>query len=167
MREGTTQKDSIYVLTEQLILHTNLFQSVIQGIEESDEQLRLTPTTNHLAWLAGSLVSARYLMINMIGPGATEPFPTLFAHNKRIQNDLIYPSLSLQKSFWLGISDRLLSTINNSSEREISQPSVNYFPTNDKTILGALIFLTDREGQVIGEMTLLRRLLGYKVAHYV
>lgn len=165
MREGTTQKDSIYVLTEQLILHTNLFQSVIQGIEESDEQLRLTQSTSHLAGLAGSLVSGRYLMINTIGSGIPEPFPNLFANNKRIQNDLTYPSLRVQKSFWLGISEKLLSIINNSSEREISQPSVKYFPTNDKTILGALIFLTDREGQLIGEMTLLRRLLGYKVAH--
>lgn len=167
MTKGATQKDAIYVLTEQLILHTNLFQSVIQGIEESDEQLRLTPSTNHLAWLAGSLVSTRYLMLNIIGPDAPEPFPALFANNKRIQHDLAYPSLRIQKSFWLGISDRLLSIINNSSEREISQPSVKYYPTNDKTILGALIFLTDREGQVIGEMTLLRRLLGYKVTHYV
>jgi hypothetical protein len=161
--ESTT---TMHALLIQHALHTILFRNVIEGVNDKDANTRINEA-NHIAWLAGNLVSLRYKLVNALGISIEQKFPSLFKNNKGIQNDIVYPSLKDLEEDWNHISPILEEKLGSISEEELND--VQPFPIpalTDKTFFASLTFLLHREAYGIGQIALLRRVFGYEAMSY-
>jgi hypothetical protein len=157
---------AMHALLIQHELHTMLFRNVIEGVNDKDANTRINEA-NHIAWLAGNLVSLRYKLVNAMGISIEQKFPSLFKNNKGVQNDIVYPSLKELEEDWNNISPFLKEKLCGITEEELN--GVQPFPIpalTDKTFFASLTFLLHREAYGIGQIALLRRVFGYEAMSY-
>lgn len=155
-------------LLEQVKLHSTLFCNALCDISNEDAQRRVNNQTNHIAWLAGALVSGRYEVAAMLGIQQKETFAELFAGNKGIQEDIVYPHLNKLENDWLTISPILTETLSSLTDEQtatIASPFEEYYIIED-SFMGAITFIIDRESYIIGQIALLRKIFGYNAMEY-
>jgi len=146
--------------------HTKLFNNVLEGISDEDANNRLGTKANHVAWLAGSLVYERYLIIDLLG-GKTEYTPNeLFVDHKGIVDSAVYPSLQQYKDEWAFISPIFKEVLKNLTDEQLNGPDPFEMPGGNYTLFDTITFCVDRESYCIGQIGLYRRLLGYEAMKY-
>jgi hypothetical protein len=160
-----TSASPISDLIGQFKLQERLFANVTSEIKNEDGQKRINQNTNHLAWLVGHTVSTRYMLLNVLGVNASEPFPDLFSQGKGMQENVTYPSVTDLTKDWSSVSQKLEERLNalNGSELEANAP----FPTPlGPSIKNFISFCAHHEAYTIGQMGLYRRFLGYPAMKY-
>jgi hypothetical protein len=162
--EITTTSSKMYSLIALFDLHTNYFRRVLEGIKDADAHNRLATKANHIAWLAGSLVSERYEMARTLGKEANASTNELFKNHKGIQDGITYPSLMEYKKDWEAITPILKEAFEKISDARLDSTiemegwKMKYFEL--------LTFMTYREASIIGQIALWRRLLDYPGMKY-
>ncbi len=143
--------------------HTSQFRNVLDGVSDQDAMSRLNTKANHIAWLAGSLVFERFEMARLIGvSGMQQTSHDLFSDHKGIQDGVQYPTLDEYRKDWEKISPALHKAIEGLGEEKLEGPDPFEMPGGPYTLYDTLVFCTDRESYVIGQIGLWRRLLGYE-----
>jgi hypothetical protein len=147
--------------------HTTYYTNVIDGISDKDTHNRLNTKANHIAWIAGSIVHARYDLAYAIGVdknSVTEDksIYELFKDYQGIQDSASYPSLSKYRNAWNQITPVLKEQLMNLSDEQLHGPDPFNMPGEDIDLLKAITYCIDRESYCIGQIGLYRRLLGYE-----
>lgn len=150
----------------QYRLHTHLFDNVIEDILPEDATRRITPDTNHIAWLTGSLVSCRFDMANALGIPQKAAFVDVYGNHRPIDDALEYPSLLSLQDDWHYISPMLLDTLSAIPSVELANRPSPFEEMHENTLAEAFSFIIDREAYVIGQIGILRRILGYSAMKY-
>ncbi len=158
-----TRMSSLIVLYD---MHTSFFANVIVDISDEDAHSRLDTKANHVAWLTGSLVEQRYEIENMLGSDARQAAHELFKNNKGIQDNIKYPSLTEFKKDWETISPLLRESLINISSEKLDE-SFEMMPGMKMTYYDLVTFIIYREANIIGQIALWRRLLGYDAMKYM
>ncbi len=158
--------NSIAPIVDQLNLQTRLFKNVISGINDEAAHKKLDGSPNHAAWIAGHLVSSRYILVNVIGITDKEPFPELFANRKSIQPDVEYPSMDELTKGWDNIAKKLTARLSEMTDEDLSKPSPFPIPTGNNTIQGIAAFISHHEAYTIGQLSIFRRFLGLSAMSY-
>ena len=146
-------------------LHTQLFYNSIDGISEETAQKRPNSNSNHIAWIAGHTLSARYTLANVCGVPDKEPFPELFLHGKSIEAG-DYPSLEEMKVHWKIISEKLLSRLKEIDEKTLNGNAPFKLPVDDPTVRGTIAFFVHHEAYHIGQLSLVRKIFGSDAMKY-
>ena len=144
--------------------HTRFFVKALDGISHDDMHNRMNTQANHAAWLAGALVQQRFLMASETGTGQQQTREDLFKNNKGIQDGEQYPTNEEYIKDWdritpearnalVAIDDKKLD-----SEIEMGGMKMTYYELISFTIY--------REANMIGQLALWRRLLGYPALKY-
>ena len=154
----------MYALVVLYDMHTKFFNSVLDGISEKDTHNRLNTKANHIAWLTGSLVQQRYEAAKELGIDQAQAANDLFKDNKGIQDNLKYPSLAEFKKDWAAISPVLREALVNVSEDRLNKPFE--MPGMSFPFYDMVTFIIYREANIIGQLALWRRLLGYEAMKY-
>ncbi|HLX90133.1 MAG TPA: DinB family protein [Puia sp.] len=164
---------SIKIIAEQFALQTRLFNNVLDGLEESQGGWRITDSVNHLQWIAGHLVNARYNYAPMLGIRAIFPHRDLYVDptmpppgNRSIDSSLNYPALSELKRLWNEISPKFVETLYKLDDAQLNRELSFDTPIRDNSMLGLLGFLSSHESSHIGQMSIIRRFLGLKAMTY-
>jgi hypothetical protein len=165
MKEDTSSPRmlSIIVLYD---MQTTFFKSAIDGISDSDAHNRLQKKANHVAWLAGSIVQQRFELATILGDEHRQSAHVLFKDNKGIQDNLTYPSLDSFKKDWeiiMPVVRKLLININD----DHLDKTFEMMPGMNMTYYELITFITYREANIIGQIALWRRLLGYEAMKYM
>ena len=147
-------------------MHTTYFANVIVDISDKDSHNRLNTKANHIAWLTGSLVEQRYEIAKMLGSDNKQAAHELFKDNKGIQDNITYPSLSEFKKDWETISPVLKNALANISSEKLDD-SFEMMPGMKMTYYDLITFVIYREANIIGQIALWRRLLGYEAMKYM
>ncbi len=147
-------------LVAQFDLHTRLFNNVLDGLSDLEANSRPGSNTNNIKWLAGHLTSMRFGLKDVAGLSATDPYATLFGHGHSLQENVDYPSIDRIRELWNDVSDRISAGLSRMSEEVLNGPAPMRFPIGDDTFEGMLAFLMHHEAYHIGQMALLRKLLG-------
>ena len=147
-------------------MHTTYFANVIEDISDKDSHNRLNTKANHIAWLTGSLVEQRYEIAKMLGSDNKQAAHELFKDNKGIQDNITYPSLSEFKKDWETISPVLKNALANISSEKLDD-SFEMMPGMKMTYYDLITFVIYREANIIGQIALWRRLLGYEAMKYM
>ena len=147
-------------------MHTTYFANVIVDISDKDSHNRLNTKANHIAWLTGSLVEQRYEIAKMLGSDNKQAAHELFKDNKGIQDNITYPSLSEFKKDWESISPVLRNALVNISSKKLDE-SFEMMPGMKMTYYDLITFIIYREANIIGQIALWRRLLGYEAMKYM
>jgi uncharacterized damage-inducible protein DinB len=160
---------SIDNLIKQYQVLTYWYISVLDDIPDTDGNKTLSDNTNSLEWIAGHLLVGRYRNIVRIGVqiepykyletfiNQTLPPPNAIAFNK----ETTYPNLTECRNQWLAYSNIFINGLKNIDEAILSTELPFGVPTGGKTIEDALTFVSLHETFHIGQMSILRKLLGH------
>ena len=160
----TSRVSAIIVLFD---MQTTFFANAIEGISDEDTHNRLNTQANHIAWLAGSAVHARFDMAGHLGSGEeNETAGELFRDNKGIQESTVYPSLAAYKSDWEKITPILRKALIETTD-EVLDKKIEMGPGLSMSIFELISFVIYREANLIGQIALWRRLLGYPGMKYM
>ena len=151
-------------ITGQFQLQTRLFSNALVNLE-ADCTTRPSDTTNHLAWLAGHLVSTRVMLVNLLGGSARDPHPDIFGKGKGIDESLAYPSLKRSMADWEAVAPLLTEALKKVDDKVLAAKAP--FPTPMGEKLGEVIaFFAHHEAYHIGQMGILRKYFGKEAMKY-
>jgi hypothetical protein len=146
-------------------LHTDLFPRALEGISDEDAHQRLGTAANHVAWIAGSTVEMRFVAARNFGLDVHQQADELFKDFKGIQDGVQYPPLRHYLDDWSRISPLV---------REKTLEVDTAWLDEEKDMGGwkasnweLIKFSTYREANMIGQIALWRRLLGYPAMRYM
>ncbi|MFN2440328.1 MAG: DinB family protein [Chitinophagaceae bacterium] len=147
-------------------MHTKFFFSALEGISDKDAHNRLNTKANHIAWLTGSLVEQRFEIANDLGATLKQAAHDLFKDNKGIQDGVTYPSLQSFKKDWEIVTPVLRDLFLKVEDKKLDE-SFEMMPGMKMTHYELISFIIYREANIIGQLALWRRLLGYEAMKYM
>ncbi len=152
-------------LYEQAKLNTRLFLNALAGSDDM-AQVRPGDGTNNLAFIALHLLDARAFLARLLGAECRHAFQAQLDQVNTIEQMVEYPPLEAVRTSWHEVSSVLVDALSGLSAGELGRKASQEFPVNDETVLGGLAFLLQHEAYHIGQLALLRRLLGLSPMSY-
>lgn len=164
--ETVSVKDNrVYGLVVLYDMHTTFFSKVLDGIHDKDTHNRLNTKANHIAWLTGSLVEQRFELARTLGVDQRQTADELFKEHKGIQDNVTYPSLEEYKKDWEKITPVLRELLVNREPHDLEKIiDMGEFKMTTYELVSFVIY---REANIIGQIALWRRLLGYAAMSYM
>lgn len=165
MDKNLNTKDSrMYGLMVLYDMHTDFLRRAVDGLTDEAAQSRLDTKANHVAWLLGSIVQERFELANRFGEKTQQTHYELFNNYQGIQDGREYPPFADFIEDWNRVSSLLkkllvdLEAKNLDDEFEEMEMKMSYFDL--------ISFIIYREANIIGQIALWRRLLGYPALKY-
>jgi hypothetical protein len=155
----------MYSLIVLYDMHTKYFNNVLDGIDDKDRHNRLTTKANHIAWLTGSIIQERYEIAKALGVERKQAAGELFKDRKGIQDNATYPLLAEYKKDWEAITPDLRNALINVTDEKLDS-EFEMMPGEKMTHFDLITFIIYREANIIGQIALWRRLLGYEAMKY-
>jgi len=147
-------------------LQTPFFAFVTENISQEDTQKRLDTKANHIGWLAGALVEQRFELARHLGYDGHQQADELFKEFKGIQDGVEYPSIASYQEDWNKITPILKDLLSNVSDDELER-RIDMGPEFSLSLYELVTFSIYREANIIGQLALWRRLLGYPGMRYM
>lgn len=147
-------------------MHTDFFSRALEGISDKDAHNRLNTKANHVAWLAGSFIHERFEGAKTFGTDLKQETGELFKDHKGIQDNVAYPPLADYKKDLENISPKLRDALVNITDEKLDE-KFEMMPGMVMTYYELITFMTYREANIIGQIALWRRLLGYEAMKYM
>ena len=160
--------DRMYSLLVLFDMHTNFFAKAIDGISDKDSHNRLNTKANHAAWLAGSFIQERMELANLLsGSDYKQEAYELFKDHQSIKDDVNYPSMSVFKKDADKAAPALREVLMNITDEKLDSIfEMPGMPDMKMPYFDLIAFMIYREANLIGQLILWRRLLGYEGIKY-
>ena len=161
-------------MLKQYRLLTDWYISVLEGIKTEDGSKVVSENTNILEWLAGRLIVGRYRNIIRMGQ-QTEPNKYLEAfvdqtlpppNFSSFDRNKEYPSLTECTEEWSKYSKIFIEILESLDESTLKTELPMGVPTGGKTIEDFLTFVVMHETFHIGQMSIIRKALGYQAMYW-
>ncbi len=160
------QASAINELISQFKLQEKLFNNVTFDIKDEDARKKINNNTNNLTWLIGHTVSTRYMLLNVLGEKASEPFPDLYGGGKGWQASATYPNVKDLLKDWSGVSQKLYNKLSSMSQDQFEAKAPQPTPMGGN-VRNFVSFCAHHEAYTIGQMGLYRRVHGYPAMKYM
>lgn len=159
---------SLTIVIPAYRMHSQMFNNMLNGVQETDAQTRIENKTNHLTWMVGNLVNCRYWLAGILGIPDKDPNEDLFQDAKALDVNANYPSLDKLKEEWHKISPLVYQKLLSVEETELAQAhefgmNISYVEENKLNMVGMCI---DRESYLFGQLGLMRKMLNYGAVKY-
>jgi len=163
--EIKTKSSRMHSLVALYDMHTQFFPKAIAGVSGEDSHKRLDTKANHMAWIAGSQLHERFEMANMLNGGnEKQSSDELFNNHQGIKDNTTYPPLSDYLKDWEKISPAYRDALCKITDEKLD--STFEMEGMKMTYYELLTFMMYREANMIGQLALWRRLLGYDAIKY-
>lgn len=162
--ETKTTSSRIEGLLSLFDIQTTYFKRALDDIPEIDAYERLNTKANHMAWLAGTLVQQRFMMIQETNPGLKSTGDELFKDNKGIQDHAKYPTLQEYIKDWDKVTPLARKALVDIDDKKLD--STIDLGGMKMTYYELISFTIYREASIIGQLALWRRLLGHPAMKY-
>ncbi|MFC2134136.1 DinB family protein [Bacteroidota bacterium] len=153
-------------LKEIIKLNTRLFINLLEDVTEEIAYKRMDKNSNPIIFIVIHLLDARFYIARFCGVKNKNPFKEKFDAIKSSDDLSGLPRLDEIKNVWNDISTELVDGIGSVSEGRLEQNPRMEFPVEDKTIIGAITFLTQHESYHLGQIGLLRKSFGLSPLKY-
>lgn len=159
---------SLAIVIPAYRMHSQMFNNMLDGVQEADAQTRIENKTIHFAWMVGNLVNCRYWLAGILGIPEKDPNEELFKDAKALDINAKYPSLEELKKEWHKISPLLYQKLLSVEEAELMQKyefgmNIPFVEENKLNMVGMCI---DRESYLFGQLGLMRKVLGCGAVKY-
>lgn len=143
-------------------MHTQTFINLLDGVSEEDALKRIEGQSNHLIWMVGNFVTMRHDLASVLGSEEKPPFHDLFFMGKALDESYTYPTLQTLKDSLKEISPKVFQLLLKVSDTELEEEfkvgmDIPFIAENKLNFIGMCI---GREDYLLGQMGLMRRLLG-------
>ncbi len=147
------------------IAETMQFNTTMVGIVMEDTRpedgLTSVAQSNPLNYLVGHLLSTRYDAAKIVGLSVSDPWQALYGGNTPYDRARQYPAISELAPRWRELNEKFFARLDELSAEDV-MAEVTSYPFPDKTVRGALSFISWHESYHVGQMGTLRRALGYR-----
>jgi ribosome assembly protein YihI (activator of Der GTPase) len=149
-------------------MHSQTFNNMLDGMQETDAQTRIENKTNHFTWMVGNLVNCRYWLADILGIAEKDPNEHLFKDAKALDINARYPSLDELNKEWHKISPLVYQKLLLIEDAELMEAyefgmNISYVEENKLNMVGMCL---DRESYLFGQLGLMRKLLNYPGVRY-
>lgn len=158
--------ERIAPLYEITTINTRLFRNTLAGVDDASAQRRPGPEGNNMTFIAVHLLDARAWMARCLGARYRHPFEDEFAAVTSIDDIDRFPALDSIVAAWNEVSEHLRERLVSVTDEEIERESEQEFPISDRSVLGGIAFLLQHESFHIGQLALIRRILGFGAMSY-
>lgn len=127
------------------------------------EQWFLRPgnDSNHVMWVAGHLVVSRGAVLKPLGAEWDVPWSSLFTREAKLAADDRYPPIEEIRSAWDDVSAKMLASLDDAPADVLAKQAPQEPPSFDGTIGGLVAFFAFHETYHVGQVSYLRKWLGY------
>jgi len=154
-------------LKAQFDLHTRLFNNATAGISDGESNTRNDDHVNHVKWIAGHLLNTRLGSFSKVaGLQPDDIYAAQFGRGNSLDVNASYPSLDEIRNKWNQVSAGISNGINNIPDTVLQAPSNAQVPIADTTVNGLVSFLVSHEAYHIGQLGILRKLMGKEAMSY-
>lgn len=157
----STTDVSIAPLKGVFELNAQLMWKAIEDVSEEHRSARSNETVNSFHWLLGHITAARFAIARTVGIDAPNPFGDHFKRGESAPGDDGFPAISEIREKFDAITKKIAARLSEISAGELQAATENEFPSQEKTVLGALGFWQFHESVHVGQLMLLRRVFGY------
>ncbi len=142
---------------------TTMVKKALEDVKEADLHKRLNNSGTSLHWIFGHVVASRDYVGKMIGAGIDWKHSQLFGGGAEpIKEASAYPPVEEIRKALDKVSRKLMKRLGELKDKDIDKKLKDKWPQGDDTHLGAISFMAYHEGWHIGQMSVLRKHLGYK-----
>jgi hypothetical protein len=141
--------------------NAQVFEKATQGVPSDKWLVQPGEHSNHLTWIAGHAVVHRAKVSKMLGASWSAPWENLFARGAKLVPPEQYPAPAELQRAWQEVSDKLNSALPNTSAEVLAKSVPQGAPSLDGTVAGSIALLCFHETFHVGQMSYLRKLLGY------
>ncbi len=149
-----------------LTLNARLFRNSLADVDDASAQNRPAPEANNMTFIAVHLLDARAWLVRYLGLQYRHPFEDELASVTSINDVERFPALESILAAWDEVSRYLSERLRSLTGEEIERESEQEFPIGDRSVLGAIAFLLQHESFHIGQLALIRRILGFSAMSY-
>ena len=141
--------------------NTQLFEKATEGIPPERWLAKPSDDSNHLLWIAGHVVVHRAIVPKLLGREWSAPWEKLFARGSKLVAPEQYPAAGEIQRAWVEVSQMLSESLASAPADVLVQPTKKPMPSLDGSISGSIGFLSLHETYHLGQMSYLRKWLGY------
>jgi hypothetical protein len=151
----------------QYDLHTVLFNNVLVDISDEEAEVRLAPEVNNVKWLAGHLVWGQLGLARMGNVVVDIPWTDLYNTQLKhpVSNDIKVPSLEEIKAEWNKWAQPIRDGLEKMTDEALNHPIEFPLPAF-KTTESLWTFINHHQAYTIGQIGILRRVLGKEAMKY-
>lgn len=160
--DGTLTPDPASHIASTLALHTLLFHNVLRDLTPDDLATK-TGDANHAAWIAAHVANARASIAGLLGEPVDSP---LEAYHDAVPDDAPLPDLDTILDTFRRAKEALYRGLRRATPESLAAPAPFPTPIADPTLGGTIDFLLSHEAYHIGQLSLLRRVLGHEAMRY-
>lgn len=154
--------DPVLAACAQLLaVNEVLFDRAVGGLTEGELRRLPVADANPMIWLAGHVSATRTLLTAMLGAGTPVAWAPLFGQKSQPSADAPYPPVAEIQQTLRESGATLRARFAQLTEADLAAPAPRSFPIEDKTVRGAVLFLTYHESYHAGQMAYVRKCLGY------
>lgn len=149
-------------------MHSQSFNNALDGITEEAAMKRIDNNTNHVVWMIGNLVNCRYWVGNLLEIEDKDPYEDLFKEGKALDESFDYPTLEELKKSFAAISPKVYQKLLVASDAQLDTAfSIGMnIPFVTENVLNMIGMCIGREDYLLGQIGLMRKLLGLKGLSY-
>lgn len=141
--------------------NTDIVKKAIDGILPEQWFLRPGDDSNHLMWVAGHIVVHRGAVLKSLGAEWEISWSSLFTRGAKLAAQEQYPAVEAIRSAWDEVSAKLLASFTEATTDLLARPAPKGPPSFDGKISGLIAFLAFHETYHVGQVSYLRKWLGY------
>ena len=150
----------------QFKLQTKGFNNVMDGITDTQSEIRIPDQVNNMKWIAGHIVSNRFQFSQVLGLPISYEFFEYFGRGKSFNENAEYPNIEAVIHPWQEVTDKLLQKVAQLTTAELEGEPPIKTPIEDPTFAGFMAFFTMHEAYHIGQLSLFRRIHGHSAMKY-
>lgn len=156
----------VHSLAEIFRLNRRLILNCFDGVSEEQARLRVGGTTNSAQFLLAHLIDVRHFLLAALGGRAENPVAAALATAGGIDEVSELPPVAELLEAWSAISDALEGALASTSGSALDAPAAQRYPVEDATLLGEIAFLAQHESYHLGQIAMLRRVVGLPAMRY-
>ena len=164
----TPKSQKLDIIIPAFRMHSQSFFNALDGISAELALERNNGKTNHVVWMAGNFVNCRYWIADLLGMDEKDPHEAFFKDAKALDEKLEYPTLEALLENFKNISPKVYQKLLKATDEELSKSfsfgmNVSFVQENMLNMIGMCI---GREDYLLGQIGLMRKLLGLKGMSY-
>jgi uncharacterized damage-inducible protein DinB len=145
----------------QLQLNEGLFKKSMADMSEIHASTQIEGGGNSAAWIAGHLASYRFELAKPIGLKLDDPFGKLYAYGCEIQDKSAYPPLADIMATYDTVCEAIKVRLENLTASDLDRETDAHYTAKEPTVINSVAFLTFHETYHVGQLSYIRKLLGY------
>ncbi len=134
-----------------------LLHGAVEGLDDEQLRRRGSPHNNSMLWIASHLTTVRFVMARMLGLDLPIPWDGHFGRGAEFGTP--EPAMEEILTRFEQVTAALMDRYEQLGDEDLNAPSAR-FPSADRTIGGAIHFLTFHDGYHLGQLGFLRKMAG-------